>query len=202
MTERLRQAKLAIRAAQDRQKAYADRSRREVVYAVGDMILLSTKNIRLLDPRNNKLLPKWLGPFQIVQKVGEVAYKLALPATMRIHPVFHVSLLKPYRSNGTVQPPVILPDVVDNTMIFEVEALLDHRDRKSRSNRLRREYLVKWAGYGPEHNTWEPERNLDNCAQKLKEYWNLQALATQVRAPKGVPDGARDTPRCRKRRRN
>ncbi len=58
MTERLRQAKLAIRAAQDRQKAYADRSRREVVYAVGDMILLSTKNIRLLDPRNNKLLPK------------------------------------------------------------------------------------------------------------------------------------------------
>jgi hypothetical protein len=202
MMERLKQAKLAIQAAQDRQKAYADRTRRDVVYSVGDMILLSTKNIRLLDPGKNKLLPKWLGPFRVIEKVGPVAYRLDLPPTMKIHPVFHVSLLKPYRSDGAVQPPQVvnLPDTVDDTLVYEVEALLDHRDKRTRSRVLTREYLVKWTGYGPEHNTWEPERNLDNCAQRLTEYWRLRAVMQQQRAPKGVLDGA-VLPRTNKRKR-
>jgi hypothetical protein len=166
------------------------------------MILLSTKNIRLLDPGKNKLLPKWLGPFRVIEKVGPVAYRLDLPPTMKIHPVFHVSLLKPYRSDGAVQPPQVvnLPDTVDDTLVYEVEALLDHRDKRTRSRVLTREYLVKWTGYGPEHNTWEPERNLDNCAQRLTEYWRLRAVMQQQRAPKGVHDGA-VLPRTNKRKR-
>jgi hypothetical protein len=64
-----------------------------VQYALGDEVLLSTKNIKIKSAGTRKLLPRWLGPFIITQEVNEVAYKLELPASLKIHPVFHVSLL-------------------------------------------------------------------------------------------------------------
>ncbi len=89
----------------------------------------------------------------MLEKVGTVAYRIDLPLTMKIHPMFHISLLKPYRSDGTVEPPrtVNLPDTVDDTLVYEVETLLDHRDKRNCSRVLTREYVVKWTGYGPEH---------------------------------------------------
>ena len=87
---------------------------------------------------------------------------------MRVHDVFHVSLLKAYRRDGRVQPP-LPPIEVDGELEFEVEAILEHRDLR-RGGRTRREYLIKWLGYGPEHNTWEPERNVSNCADLIREY--------------------------------
>ena len=61
-------AKLSLKAAQDRQKSFADQKRQDVVYEVGQQVLLSTRNFRLANPGSRKLLPKWVGPFQILQK--------------------------------------------------------------------------------------------------------------------------------------
>ena len=97
-----------------------------------------------------------------------MAYRLDLPASMKIHKVFHVSLLSPYRSDGRVQPPPP-PVVLDNVLEYEVEKIILHRERKNRG-RISRQFLVKWLGYGPEQYTWEPERNLTNCREKLEEY--------------------------------
>lgn len=168
----LGKAKTLLQAAQDRQKACADKRRSpDPDFAVGQEILLSSKNIPLKHPGSNKLLPRWLGPFRVVKRISSVAYKLELPPTMsRLHPVFHVSLLKPYYSDGPYQPP---PPVVlqDGTEEFEVETILSHRDRKlPRSKQTTREYLIKWQGYAHEHNTWEPAKNLTNCAELLSEY--------------------------------
>ena len=80
---------------------------------MGEFALLSTKGIKLSPLATKKLLNKWLGPCEVVKRVGEVAYELSLPASMsRIHPVFHVSLLRKYQDGGrqSSPPPAVLLD--------------------------------------------------------------------------------------------
>ena len=176
--EAIHKAKLNLKAARDRQKTYADQHRRELTFTVGDQVLLRTKNLKLKTTGSRKLLPKWIGPFQVIGKVGKVAYKLELPDVMLCHPVFHVSNLQPYRSNGSVQPPP-MPIEVEGDLEYEVEQILLHRDSKMGS-RSKREYLVKWLGFGPEHNSWEPASGM-HCDELIAGYWEATHAAQRVR---------------------
>jgi hypothetical protein len=98
-------ARKRLIAAQQRQKALADKKRVEKTLKVGDKVLLSTKYLNLKHSKKScKLLPKRIGPFEVVQGVGPVAYKLMINLGWRVHPVFHVSLLEPYGKSGRVQP--------------------------------------------------------------------------------------------------
>jgi hypothetical protein len=157
----------------------ADRSRTTATpFKVGDRVLLSTKNLHLLTTGTRKLLPRYVGPFPITSAINEVAFKLELPPTMRVHPVFHVSLLKPFRPREG-QPIHPRPLVVNDTEEYEVEALLGRREkvissRKSKHGvhrRTRTQYLVKWLGYGHEHNEWIDETELRrNCSRLIREF--------------------------------
>jgi hypothetical protein len=86
-------------AAQQRQKAFADQRRVERTFKVGDKVLLSLKYLKLKHSKTSrKLLPKWIGPFEVVQVVVRpVAYELKMNPGWRVHPIFHVLLLEPYR---------------------------------------------------------------------------------------------------------
>ena len=175
-------AKVLLLKAQQRQKSYADTKRRELVFTVGEKVLLSTKNLRLNQPGVRKLTPRYVGPFEVVQRVGEVAYRLSLPATLPIHDVFHVSLLAKYEADGPYQPPpIILPD---GTLEYEVERILDHRPRQYGRGKRRMEYLIKWMGYEPDHNSWEPEENIPDDLKS--EYWKAQARLVHERQAGGV----------------
>jgi hypothetical protein len=81
----------------------ANKSRREVEFAVGDQVLLSTKSFKPPADiaRGRKFAPKFAGPYNIVAKVSPVAYKLQLPAGTNAHPVFHSSLLRSYKADLT-----------------------------------------------------------------------------------------------------
>ena len=114
-----------LQAAKDRYKSYADAQRVDVSFNVGDSVLLSTVNLNKHN-QTRKLYPKFVGPFKIVPKVNDVAYKLELPTSMPIHDVFHVSLLKQYRVGKGFQPPP-LPFVIEGEEEYEVEALWSHR---------------------------------------------------------------------------
>ena len=135
-----------------------------------------------------KLYPKFIGPFEIVEEVNKVAYKLALPPTMTIHDVFHVSLLKPFIKGRTPAPPI--PEEIDGELEFEVEKILLHREKKT-NKVVKKEYYIKWAGYGPEHCTWEPESNLKNAADVLEDYWKLQASIQQAAGTRAKATKAR-----------
>ena len=173
MRHDLERARVCLRAAQDRMKAYADRKRRDIpTYSVGQEVLLMSKNLQFKHSRTRKLLPRFIGPFPIVQVISPVAYKLKLPKNMKVHDVFHVSLLKEYKKDGNVQPPPP-PDVIDGELEYEVEKVLAHRDRKLRGKKTKREYLVKWLGYEDIHNTWEPEEYLVHARDTLQQYWGL-----------------------------
>ena len=85
---------------------------------------LSTVNLAKRAKGAKKLLPKFIGPFQVGEPIGEAAYMLLLPESMRIHDVFHVSLLKEWKSDTSVPPTSILMDKDDEH--FEVDKVLSH----------------------------------------------------------------------------
>jgi hypothetical protein len=173
--------KAALALAQQRQTSYANRSRRETEFAVGDGVLLSTQNLHMKGPKDKKLmakklLPRYIGPFEIEARVGRVAYKLKLPPGWKIHPVFHVSLLVPWHIGFRhgAPPPVMMLE--DGSVEYEVEQILDADiDAKGKARR----YLVKWLGYGYEHNSWEPVRFVTNCDDILKDFWRDRQARTK-----------------------
>lgn len=112
-----------------------------------------------------KLDYKKLGTYEVLERVGTHAYKLKLPPTMEIHPVFHVSLLEPASNNplkGQQQPPPP-PVIIQNEEEYEVEAVLD-----SRLHYRKLQYLVKWSGY--HEPTWEPAESLEHSQLLVKEF--------------------------------
>jgi hypothetical protein len=121
----MQEATKYLLASHNRHNSYVDTKRREISFDVGTQVLLSTFNIKLMMSRARKLLPRWIGPFKVLKKVGKVAYKLEWPKTLKIHDVFHISLLKSYKTSGKVHhpPPPILED---DELSFDVKRVLTH----------------------------------------------------------------------------
>ncbi|KAJ9506919.1 hypothetical protein QJQ45_002468 [Haematococcus lacustris] len=104
----VKQARHFMEQAQQRQAYLANKGRRDVEYHPGQLVLLSTKNLRLKPGKAKKLLPRFIGPFKVLEHVGPVAVRLDLPPAMaRMHPVFHVALLRPYTSEHPHLPPPV-----------------------------------------------------------------------------------------------
>ena len=154
-----------MRIAADRMKTSADRHRRDVVFPTGIQVLLSTRHLK---PRGAaKLQRRFTGPFRILERIGNSAYRLDLPTHWRIHPVFHVSLLKPWNASDFHQSADQLEELVpeDEEMdpeVFDVEKIL--RWRWSGTGRRKKEYLVLWSGYSLDDATWEPTSHFSSAA--------------------------------------
>jgi hypothetical protein len=98
MEEQMIKMKKNLKASQDRQKKYVDKGRTHREFKVGDRVFLKVKgNISSLKLGNcSKLAARYCGPFEILERIGPVAYMITLPAFMSVHNVFHVSLLNKY----------------------------------------------------------------------------------------------------------
>ena len=158
----LTDAKAQLERAQARQKAYADRSRREATFAAGDQVMLDSEHLRLAGIPGVKLSNPWEGPFKILEMVHPLAARLDLPPTLQIHPVVHVSRLKhffsgeerfPGRAVALNPPPVKL---IEGQEAYEVDCFL----RERRPESARHTILVKWTGYSAAHAEWRPAREL------------------------------------------
>ena len=103
MENMVRKVQQNLKEAQDRQKNYADQKRRHLEFQVGDHVYLKVKAWKSPLKLGNcaKFAPKFCGPFKILARIGPIAYQFALPANMRIHNVFHISLLKKYIHDPT-----------------------------------------------------------------------------------------------------
>ena len=185
-------AKKCLTAAQDRQKVYADQHRMSVRYKVGDSVLLSSRYLKTAPGLARKFLPKWAGPFEIVEVIDKtdttVAVKLKLPDGWRIHDVFHVSLVRPYRSDGTVQPPPPELWLTDDATLY-VERILAHREKRIRKE-TEYEYFVKWAPADSQSNTWEDASQIPETI--VLQYWeNLGFTDIPVPNPKRTSEAPR-----------
>jgi hypothetical protein len=134
----------------------------------GDKVFLLRANLRTKRP-SRKLDHVKVGPFKVKRKISEVNYELALPKTMRIHPVFHVALLEPAPDSA----PLDRQTKVTSDEEYEVEKILDYQEIGGKPH-----YLVKWENYSDAENTWEPKRNLTkNCSDLLEEFHRQNPLA-------------------------
>ena len=146
--------------AQIQQKSYADVRRRPLEFEVGDHVFLKVMPKRggVRSGKRGKLSPRFIGPFEILERVGTVAYRLALPPSMSgVHEVFHVSMLRKYTPD-----PAYVVDWgqigVDTDETFEEGpvCILDSRDQVLRRKTVRL-VRVLWQHYGVEDSTWEHE---------------------------------------------
>ena len=145
--EKVKSIQEKLLEAQSRQKEYADRKVRDLEFMEGEQVLLKVSPMKgvLQFGKRGKLSTRYIGPFEVLKRVGEVAYELAFPPVLSgVHSVFHVSMLKKYHGDGNY---IIRWDSVllDENLSYEKEpvAILDREVRKMRSRIL---YLSRFSG--------------------------------------------------------
>jgi hypothetical protein len=162
------QAKAALVLAAERMKWYYDLGVQKVPFKVGDKVLLNLKDYQTTE---RALRPRYEGPFDIIEQLSPVTFRLRMPARYRsIHPVFHASKLATYSEPTIIgqkasAPPPIQIGGHDE---WEVEKILQHRVRNRKN-----EFLVRWKGFTQGDDTWEPESHLSNSKEKIAEYFRL-----------------------------
>jgi transposase InsO family protein len=157
-----------IGLAQTRMEGFADAHRKPApAYQVGDLVWLSARNIQTQRP-TKKLDHKNLGPYKVLEKIGATSYRLQLPPSIRIHPVFHSNLLRldPNDPLPGQHPEPAPPVYVDGEEEYEVEQILDSR-LYGRAKKL--QYRVNWVGYPPD-TQWYPAANFENSPDKLQAF--------------------------------
>ena len=158
-----------MRTAQSRQKSYADVRRKSLLFEVGDPVFLKVTPMKgvLRFRLKGKLSPKLIGPFEILERVGPVAHKLALPPTLsRVHDVFHVSMLRKY-----IMDPIHVIDYeplqLNEDLSYEEKSVrILAREVKTLRNRSIAFVKVLWRNHHSEEATWERE---DEIREKYPE---------------------------------
>ena len=161
---RQRYSELAKKAHEEQAKYY-NKAHIPMTYKIGDLVLLSTKNLRVKRP-SKKLSERFAGPFRVEEIVGSQAYKLTLPTASRLSPVFHVSLLELYHGRGDgSQVEFALPELIDDVEEWEVEEILEREDNKDGQW-----YLVKWVDWPEEYNQWVEASDLTHARDLKRKF--------------------------------
>lgn len=183
MTVAYYEAREKLEAEQDRQAGYANRGRKLYQYDVGDQVMVSSKHLlpawmpQTFSLGYRSLLPKYYGPYTVTKKITDGAYELAFPEEIKAHNVVNAEYLKPYRADlenfpDRNQPPPP-PVEVDGETEYEVEAILDERQRHGKT-----QCLVRWKGYDESHNSWEPISELEDT--EAYEKWKNAKVTNMV----------------------
>ncbi|KAK6164024.1 hypothetical protein DH2020_000888 [Rehmannia glutinosa] len=157
VVEKIRQR---MKTAQSRQKSYADKRRKLLEFAVGDAIFLKVTPMKgvMRFGKKGKLSPRFVGPFEILERIGDLAYRIALPTALSgVHNVFHVSMLKKYIPD---QSHILSYETIDlrKDLTYEERPMriLDKVEKELRRTKVT---LVKvlWRNHAMEEATWERE---------------------------------------------
>jgi hypothetical protein len=117
-----------------------------------------------------KLDAKYMGPYKITEVISSHAFRLDLPRSFQVHNVFHMHKLEPWKTNTIknriLHPPP--PDIIEGEEEYEAEQILDSRIFGRKYPIIK--YQVRWKGYPPEEDTWEPHAHLENSLALLDKF--------------------------------
>ncbi|GAV79909.1 Chromo domain-containing protein [Cephalotus follicularis] len=156
--------KKKLLAAQSRQKSYTDSvKRRPLTFSVGDHVFLKVspwKGVQRFG-KKGKLASRYIGPFEILERVGEVAYQLALPpALSNVHDVFHISMLRRYVPDPSHVLDHDTVPVQDDLSCEELPVRILDRKMQTLRNRTISMIKVQWRFHKPDAATWEREEDI------------------------------------------
>jgi len=163
--DQIKLIKERLKVAQDRQKSYADPKHRNVKFNMGDKVFIKVSPWRgvLRFGKKGKLSPRYMGPYEVIECIGPLAYRIALPPELsQIHNVFHVSMLRKYISDPSH---ILQSDVVElkEDLSYPVQPvqILCKEEKQLRSKIIP---LVKvlWRNQNMEEATWEREDDMRN----------------------------------------
>jgi len=163
------EAKAVLGKAQEEMKKFGDRRRgKREKYKVGDLVLLSTKDLKwqMKGKKSEKLTERFMGPYKVKGIISSNAIELELPNSIKIHPVVNVSRVRLYKSQVKGQkkiPPK--PVIIEEEEEFEVEKILNKR-----MVRRKEKFLVRWKDYTVGEDTWENRENLENAKELVEEF--------------------------------
>ncbi|QHO56919.1 uncharacterized protein DS421_3g77880 [Arachis hypogaea] len=147
------------------------------------MIKLLLEQFKAFRKVHKGLVRKYEGPFEIIRCVGEVAYKVQFSPSMKIHPVFHVSMLKPYhedqdepsRGDSSRSPPVVI-----RSFDKEIKEILANRVVRRRGVPPSIQYLIKWKGLPITEASWEAREDLGQFQEHLERYQEQNVTRTSA----------------------
>ena len=161
--EKVKMIREKLKVATDRQNSYTDMKRKDIRYEVGEKVFLKVSPWKkvMRFGKKGKLSPRFIGPYEVIEKVGPIAYRLALPPDLeKIHNVFHVSMLRRYRSNPTH---VVSAETIELKLVLTYEEeSVEILAREVKQLRNKKIPLVKvlWRNHKTKEATWESEETM------------------------------------------
>ena len=170
-------------------KHYYDQKHKAVRLLVGSWALLRLHrgySIPSTADLGKKLSQQFVGPFKVLQRVGNLAYKLEIPSHWRIHPVFTIAQLEPvpdpksdpYGRQRSQPPSVHVDGDTDAVKSYVVEKII-----RSRQSARGKEYLIRWEGYGPEDDAWRSLPEMGNALDLVREFEGRTSQSTSDSVP-------------------
>ena len=175
-------ARDALALAQSRQAKHYNQGCRLEEFKEGDEVLVNPHSLELVDVKGagHKLVQRQIGPFRISEKINNSVYRIELPPEYQMHPIINQEHLTKYHcrslGDGSQQLPKLCP--LAREEVYEVECIVGHK-KLGKKGML---YQVRWKGYGPEEDTYEPEMNLRNAFSHLREYKQSSSLVANSSA--------------------
>ncbi|KAL0559403.1 hypothetical protein IC582_004012 [Cucumis melo] len=170
--EAIQKIRSRMHTAQSRQKSYADVRRKDLEFEVGDEVFLKVAPMRgvVRFERRGKLSPRFVGPFEILERIGPVAYRLALPPSLStVHDVFHVSMLRKYVPDPSHVVDYEPLEIDENLSYTEQPVEVLAREVKTLRNKEIPLVKVLWRNHRVEEATWEREDDMRSRYPELFE---------------------------------
>ncbi|KAA0054053.1 reverse transcriptase [Cucumis melo var. makuwa] len=179
-------ARAYLEKASKRMKKWADKKRQPLEFPAGDQVLIKLRleQVSFRGRKDQRLVKKYEGPVEVLKKVGNTSYRVALPTWMKIYPINHVSNLKPYHQDTEdLQRNIVTRPIIDLSQKEDkdVEEILAERVRRGRRPARRiHEYLVKWKNLPMEETSWERVEDLEAWKQKIEDFKLCQLTGTST----------------------
>ena len=170
----LKEVTKSIQQAQERYTKQVNKKRTAMQFKENDIVLLRIEKHRLKSIEKHpkvKLAPRFYGPFKIIQKINDNAFRLDIPSHWRIHNSFHISLLRPFRGSIPLHPIIDDPPLLEeDSEILVPESILDHDQTTTRTGTVYHRYLIKYKNHSIEEAQWIPESSLSAYQALITAY--------------------------------